>query len=597
MKERLQNVPLKPGVYLYKDKEGQIIYVGKAKALRNRMRSYFQAPENLHPKVRVMMKRVVDFDYIVTNNEVEALILENNLIKSYQPRYNIQLRDDKTYPYLKITTAEEFPRIYITREEKDGISRYFGPYPEVNSLKETVKLLTSIFPLRTCKTLRTRERPCLNKDIEKCLAPCNGLVTPAEYKVMVDELIDFFSGNSGNLIKEKEIEMQKAAANLEFEKAARLRDQIESIKKLNAEQKISFDSPYNLDLIVMHTGDKQNLILVFKIRAGKIIGKDTYWLDRYLIEDEAEEMHIFFNRYYADNHDIPSEILVSELPSEGDLLRSWLKEKTGHIVDIKVPQRGNKKQLLDMAIENVNLLWREKEEREAKDLANLVHLSKVLSLEVVPNRIECYDISHLAGQETVGSMVVFTDGVPDKKSYRKFKIKNEQNNDYASLSETITRRFEAAKAGNSAFLPEPDLIIIDGGLGQVNTIYQTLQNINIDIPVFSLAEKNEEIYRAGVSEPIILPRHDVGLRLLQRLRDEAHRFALGYNQQLRSKQVKLSALDNIQGIGPKRKKSLLTHFGSVAKIKTASVEELQKAPGMNVKTAQNVYNYFRGITD
>ena len=597
MKERLQNVPLKPGVYLYKDTEGQIIYVGKAKLLRHRLRSYFQASENLHPKVRVMMKRVADFDYIVTNNEVEALILENNLIKSYQPRYNIQLRDDKTYPYLKITTAEKYPRIYITREEKDGVSKYFGPYPEVNSLRETVKLLTNIFPLRTCKNLKTKERPCLNYDMGKCLAPCNDLVTPEEYRLMVDSIIDFLSGNSGDIVKAKEREMQLAAANLEFEKAAQIRDQLNSIRKLQTEQKISFDSPYNLDLIVMHTGEKQNLFLVFKIRLGKIIGKDTYWLDRFLVEDVAEEMHIFFNRYYADNNDIPKEILVSLLPKETDLLKNWLQEKTAQAIDIRVPQRGNKRQVLDMAIDNVNLLWQEQEEREAKNLANLVQLSKVLGLEIVPKRIEAYDISHQAGEETVGSMVVFTEGVADKKNYRKFKIKNAQNDDYASLSEVIKRRFAALESGNAAFYPAPDLIIIDGGLGQVNTVYQVLQSLDMDIPVFSLAEKNEEIFRAGASKPIILPRHDDGLRLLQRLRDEAHRFALGYNRQLRSKKVKLSALDNIPGIGPKRKQSLLSHFGSVAKIREASVEELLRAPNIDVKSAHNVYNYFRGITN
>lgn len=591
----MKSVPLKPGVYLFKDKEGQIIYVGKAKALRNRMRSYFQALDKLHPKVKFMMKRVANFDYIVTNNEVEALILENNLIKSYQPRYNMQLRDDKTYPYLKITTAEEFPRIYITREKKDGVSKYFGPYPEVGSLKETVKILTNLFPLRTCKTLRTRERPCLNRDIEKCLAPCTNQVTPEEYKKIVDELIDFLAGNSGGLLQEKEIQMQEAAKNLEFEKAARFRDQIESIKKLGAEQKISFDSPYNLDLIAMHTGDKQSLILVFKIRAGKIIAKDTFWQNRGLVEDAAEDLHFFFNRYYDDNHDIPAEIIVGHLPTELDLLKTWLREKTGHMVDIKVPQRGNKKQVLDMAKENIRLLWQEQEERAAKNLEALLQLSQVLALEVVPNHIECYDVSHLSGEETVASMVVFTDGVPDKKRYRRFKMKYQANDDTASLGETIQRRFAAAKAGNPAFLPEPDLIIIDGGKGQVNAVHQVLLNNQIDIPVFGLAEKNEEIYQPGVSEPILLPRHDIALRLLQRLRDEAHRFALGYNRQLRSKKVRISALDNIEGVGPKRKKQLLAHFGSVANIKKASIEELQNIPALNNSVAENIYNYFRGI--
>ncbi len=597
MRERLKNVPLKPGVYLYKDKEGEVIYVGKAKALRNRMRSYFQSLDKLHPKVKAMMNRVADFDFIVTNNEVEALILENNLIKSYQPRYNMQLRDDKTYPYLKITRGEKFPRIYITREEKDGISRYFGPYTEVTSLKETVKLLTGIFPLRTCKTLRPQERPCLNRDMEKCLAPCAGRITEEEYAQVVNKLIDFLEGNAGDLLKQIEAEMKVAALNLEFERAARLRDQMESIKKLSAKQKISFDSPYNLDLIAIEAGEKQNLVLVFKIRVGKIIGKDTYWLDRSLAEDVAEDMHFFINRYYNDNHDIPTEILVGHLPAQLELIQTWLREKTGHKVDIRVPQKGNKKQVLDMAQENVRLLWEEKHEKDQKNQAILLHLSKVLSLEVVPSRIECYDISHLSGQETVASMVVFTDGLPDGQCYRRFKMKNEQNNDFASLSETLLRRFTAAKAGNPAFLPEPDLIIIDGGLGQVNAVAKVLRDMDIDIPLFSLAKKNEEIYRPGVGEPLVLSRRDEALRLLQRLRDEAHRFAIEYNRKRRSKKIRVSALDNIEGIGAQRKKVLLTHFGSVAKIKDASVEELLTVKGMNRAAAQNIYNYFRGITN
>ncbi len=594
MKERLGSVPLKPGVYLYKDKDDNIVYVGKAKALRNRMRSYFQASDKLHPKVRAMMNRVADFDFIVTNNEVEALILENNLIKSYQPRYNIQLRDDKTYPYLKITVGEKFPRIYITREEKDGASRYFGPYTDVGSLKETVKLLTSIFPLRTCKTLRPHERPCLNRDIDRCLAPCTGQVNEDEYGQMVEALLDFFEGNSKDLLKEKEIEMKVAASNLEFEKAARLRDQIESIKKLSLRQKISFDSPYNLDLVAIEVGEKQNLVLVFKIRAGKIIAKDTYWLERSLAEEAAEDMHFFLNSYYNDNHDIPPEIIVGLMPTQPELIQTWLREKTGHKVDIRIPQKGNKKQVLDMAQENVRLLWAEKHEKDEKNQAILLQLSKVLNLEVVPSRIECFDISHLSGQETVASMVVFTEGLPDSKFYRRFKMKNEQNNDFASLSETLLRRFTAAKDGNPAFLPEPDMILIDGGLGQVNAVAKVLRDMDIDIPVFSLAEKKEEIYRPGVSNPLVLARNDEALRLLQRLRDEAHRFAIEYNRQRRSKQVRVSALDNIEGIGSQRKRALLTHFGSVAKIKEASVEELSAVEGMNKAVAQKVYDYFRG---
>lgn len=595
LKERIKNVPLKPGVYLYKDKAGEVIYVGKAKILRNRMRSYFQAEEHLHPKVRAMMNRVDDFDFIVTGSEVEALILENNLIKSYQPRYNIQLRDDKTYPYIKVTVAEKFPRVYITREEKDGVSRYFGPYTEAGSLRETLKVLTSIFPLRTCKSLKNKPRACLNYDIGRCLAPCISAVSEEEYHRVVADLLRFMEGDSEEIIRNMEARMREAAANLEFEKAARLRDQIANLNRINLRQKISFESEYNLDLLVMYAGKKENLILAFRIRQGRIIGKDTFWLERCLNEDRADEMQFFINQYYHKSQDIPAEILVNVMPSELGLIQEWFKENKGHKVVVRIPQRGDKKGLMDMAVENARLLWEEKKAQDVRNYEILLHLSEVLNLEVVPERIECYDISHLGGTETVASMVVFTQGVPDPKAYRRFKIKTEQNNDFASLTETLCRRFNAAHEGQAAFLPEPDLIIIDGGLGQVNAVNQVLKDLDIDLPLFSLAKKNEEIYRPGVSTPLVLARRDEALKLLQRLRDEAHRFAIEYNRQRRAKKVKISALDNITGIGAKRKKALLTHFGSVAKIKEASVEELMGVSGMNQVIAEKVYHYFRGI--
>lgn len=594
LKERLKNVPLKPGVYMYKDQAGQVIYVGKAKALRQRMRSYFQSADRLHPKVRAMMGRVDDFDFIVTNSEVEALILENNLIKAYQPRYNIDLRDDKTYPYLKISMAEPYPRVYITREKKDKVSRYFGPYTDVASLKETLRLLTSLFPLRTCKTLRPLNRPCLNRDLKKCLAPCTGQVSKEEYLQMVEQIIAFLEGDSREVLKAKEAEMKEAAHNLEFEKAARLRDQINAIRKISEIQKVHLQSPWNLDLIGIIVGEKDSLASVFKIRSGKIMAKDTFWLNRPTGQDEGELMAQFLRRYYTDNEDIPKELMVSTLPAEQELIEEWLHSVTGHKVSIKVPQRGDKRSLLDMMMENAHLLFQERYEAESRQQAVLIHLSKVLELPVVPERIECYDISHLGGQETVASMVVFTQGVPDGSAYRRFKIKQDQNDDFASMRETLRRRFMQAQQQNPAFLPEPDLVVIDGGLGQVNAVQAVLDELGVEIPLISLAEKNEEIYKPHRSEPLVLPRRDEGLRLLQRLRDEAHRFAVEYNRKRRTRRMTSSALDHIEGVGPQRRRALLKKFGSVNGIREASLEELAAVPGMNRTVARRVYEYFHG---
>ncbi len=590
MRERIKNLPLKPGVYLYKDQEGRVIYVGKAKLLRNRVRSYFQSPDNLLPKVKAMMARVADFDYIITGSEVEALILENNLIKAYQPRYNILLRDDKTYPYLKVS-AEKFPRISIVREPKDKVSHYYGPYTEVGSVRETLKLITGVFPLRTCKSLKEQARPCLNYDLGKCMAPCNGLISEADYQLMVEGIVNFLEGRSNDLIPSKEAEMHQAALNLEFEKAARLRDQIQAIRILNAKQQVMFENPYNMDAIALISGDRENLTLVFKIRGGQIVAKDTFWLKRAIDEEKGEILDFFLKHYYSENTDIPTEILINEAPAEQELLESWLAEISGRNVKLKLPVRGEKRNILNMVQENALLLWEERMREDLKARKLLYNLAQTLDLEVLPERIECYDISHLAGEETVASMVVFTNAMADKKAYRRFKVKNEQNNDFASLSETLERRFREARKGNQAFMPEPDLLLIDGGLGQVNAVKTVLDQMGVDIPVLGLAKKNEEIYLPGRGEPLRLSRRDEGLMLLQRLRDEAHRFAITYNRQRRGKKVTRSILDDIPSIGPARKKALLQHFGSVAKIQVASLQEIQLVPGLNQTAAENVFKH------
>ena len=591
LKDRLKNVPLQPGVYLYKDQEGRVIYVGKARLLRNRLRSYFQAPEGLHPKVRAMMARVADFDYIVTGTEVEALILENNLIKAYMPRYNIDLRDDKSYPYLKVT-AEKFPRLCIVREKKDQTSRYFGPYTDAGSLRETLRLITGIFPLRTCKRMKSSQRACLNYDLGKCLAPCNGAISGEEYARLVAGIIDFLEGNTQALSARLSAEMNQAAADLDYEKAARLRDQLVAIKVLDEKQKVSLERPYDMDVVGMTGSEQDRLVLVFKLRGGKIVAKDTFWLKKAIAEEEGEVLEFFLKQYYAENTDIPAEILVSQLPAEGDLLQAWLQSEAGQRLKIWIPIRGEKSRLLAMVMENARLLWEEKMLADHQHNQILLTLARSLDLEVVPGRIECYDISHLGGEETVASMVVAINGRVERKAYRRFKMKTAQNNDCASLSEALQRRFNEARQGNPAFLPEPDLLLIDGGLGQANAAQMVLQELGLDIPVFGLAKKREELFRPGVGQALVLSRRNEGLQLLQRLRDEAHRFAVDYNRQRRSKKLSQSALDDISGVGAKRKQALLAFFGSVAKIKSASREEIMQVPGLNRSTADHVYGYF-----
>ncbi len=579
---------MQPGVYIYKDKDGNVIYVGKAKLLRNRMRSYFQSQQNLHPKVKALMARVADFDFIVTGSEMEALLLENNLIKAYQPRYNIHLRDDKTYPYLKITTGETYPRLAVVREEKDGISRYFGPYTDAGSLREIVRLLNSIFPMRTCKTLIKRERPCLNRDLGRCLGPCTGDVDPGEYRRMVAGLTALMEGSYEELVEVTEAKMKAAAQQQEYEKAARLRDQAQSIRILGQRQQVLLENSHDMDVIAVLVLDQNALALLFRIRAGKLVAKDSFWFTRMMEEPVEEIVEFLLKQHYEDQADIPAEILVNHLPANHKLLTEWIRGQCGHRVELKVPARGEKRRLMEMVENNALLFIQEKQSYKERQEKILIHLSRVIELEVLPERIECFDISHLGGAETVASMVVFKQGVPDKHSYRRFKIRVDQNDDYLSMAEVLERRFQEAMQGNPKFLPEPDLLLIDGGIGQLSAAYKVLEKMGRQIPVISLAKKREEIFLPNRAEAIRLPRRDEGLQLLQRLRDEAHRFAISYNRQRRAKTTTNSALDRIEGIGDQRKKALLRHFGSVSKIRAASPEEIAAVPGISIKLARNI---------
>jgi excinuclease ABC subunit C len=591
LKQRLKAVPQLPGVYLFKNLNKDVIYVGKARLLRNRLRNYFQDPVRLDPKVRAMMSRVEDFDYIVTSSELEALILECNLIKSYQPRYNILFRDDKSYPYLKITLQEDFPRMIMTREKRHDDSRYFGPYADVTALKDIMRLLADLFPIRTCKEFKMGRRPCLNRDLGRCLAPCTGEVDQETYSQMVLQVIAFLEGETAALSRQLEAAMQVAAQNLEFETASSIRDTLAAIKKMSEDQKVVSSSPLETDLIALAGSEKDRLVVVFRIRGGKLIGKNSYRLQAILAQEVGEVFSFFIQQYYQDNPDIPPEILVSHSPADQDLLESWLREQRNVRTTIKIPIRGEKKKLLDMARDNAVLLWEERLRRDDTNQGVLIELARVLGLEVVPERIECFDISHLGGKETVGSMVVFVEGAKDSKSYRRFKLE-EQNNDYQAMATVLRRRLQAGIRGDKAFLPLPDLIMVDGGLGQVNAAAQVLLEMETEIPVIGLAKKHEEVYRPGDSQPFRWPRSSEMLKLLQRIRDEAHRFAIEHSRQRVRKRSLVSVLDHVEGIGERRRQELLKAFGSLEKIKAATPEELAQVPGMNRRAAQSVYDFF-----
>ncbi|MDH7497767.1 MAG: excinuclease ABC subunit UvrC, partial [Syntrophomonadaceae bacterium] len=498
MRERLGRVPREPGVYLFKDGEGRVLYVGKAKVLRSRLRSYFQAPERLLPKVRALMQRVRDFDYIVTTSEVEALMLENNLIKAYHPKYNILMRDDKSYPYLKVTVGEEYPRMLVVREKKDGVSRYFGPFSDAGALKETVRTLAEVFPIRTCRRLRRGQRPCLNRDLGRCLAPCSGQVDRGEYLRMVDSVIRFMEGDTAGLLAQLEEEMRSAARDLQFERAAQLRDAIRAVRRLGEEkQQVVLPTPLELDAVALLPVQRETLAMVFKVRQGKVVAKDTFWLREAMGEEPEQVLGYFLQQYYGEQAAVPREILVPVSPGGREVLERWLGERAGSRPRIVVPRRGLKARLLAMAVENARLLAAERLGAAQADQQALVELAQALGLEVVPQRIEGFDISHLGGEGVVGAMVVAAAGRPDKGAYRRFRLSREVNDDYRAMREVVRRRVQQGREGNPAFLPWPDLILVDGGAGQVTAAREALQEAGVDIPVVGLAKKREEVYRAG----------------------------------------------------------------------------------------------------
>lgn len=602
IRKKLEHLPAKPGVYLMLNEEGTVIYVGKASSLRNRVRSYFRSTGKQPPKVQALVNHIADFEYIVTDSEVEALILECNLIKEHRPKYNISLRDDKHYPYLKLTLTHDYPRLVVVRSMKKDGNRYFGPYTQVGALNETIRLLRRLFPLRTCtdSTLARQPRPCLNHHIGRCLAPCKGEVSKEAYRELVNEVILFLEGKQEDLLRRLKEKMEQAAEELRFEKAAEYRDQIRSVEQVLEKQKIISAGQESYDVIAFARGMGEVCVQIFFIREGKLIGRNHFFLEGTDDLSRGAVMTAFLKQYYSQAETIPREILLAEAPEEKELLEAWLTGLRGKKVNLRVPKRGEKLQLVEMVAQNALTALEEEELlRRKKNMLTteaVLELQRELDLSKPPFRIEGFDISHIQGTMTVASMVVFENGAEKTSDYRRFRIKSvEGPDDYQAMREVITRRFkhlaevQAGGRSQEKFAAVPDLILIDGGKGQLNAALEVLKEYDLDhIPTFGLAEKEEALFREGDPNPIKLSSNSPALYLVQRVRDEAHRFALTYHRDLRSKHLRYSKLDDVPGVGPKRKKALLRRFGSVARIREASMEELLAVEGITEKVAQAI---------
>ena len=603
--EKLGSLPTSPGVYRFLNARGTVIYVGKAKNLRNRVRSYFRDPAQLTGKTGVLAGHIADLEVIITSSEVEALILENNLIKELRPRYNVNLKDDKSYPYLVITN-ERFPRIFLTRQVRRDGSRYFGPYTEAHQLRLILDLIGTIFPVRSCKYRLTetavesrKYKVCLDYHIHKCKGPCEGLQSEEDYQEMIREIVSLLKGKSAGLIRDLASEMQQKAAALKFEEAAALKAQIDGLKRYTERQKVVSADPVDRDVFAVATGEDDACGVVFKIREGKLIGSQHVYLSNTGSTDIADLLSSFLEHYYLETPDlVPQEIMMQvQLPEEEtEALRQLLvsKQPDSRPVRFLVPRIGDKAELLAMCLKNAGhhlhefMVQKQKRGEIARIPPSLEALKKVLHLERLPERIECFDNSHMQGTDYVSAMVTFVSGKPKKSDYRKFKMRSfEGSDDYAAMHEAITRRYGGTL---SKELPMPDLVIVDGGKGQVNTAWKALRELGLDMPVAGLAKRLEEIWTPRERDPFNLPKTSPALKLLQQMRDEAHRFAITYHRKLRTDRTIRTELTEVSGIGEKTAERLLARFGSVEAIMNSSIEELAAVTGK--KTAANIYRYF-----
>ncbi|MDQ3662626.1 MAG: excinuclease ABC subunit UvrC [Actinomycetota bacterium] len=604
------SIPTAAGVYLFKDPRGRVIYVGKAKTLRSRLSNYF-GPE-LHPRTRAMVEAASEVEWIVTDNEVEALHLELNLIKEHRPRYNVRYRDDKSYPYLAVTLDEEIPRARVMRGTKRKGVKYYGPFAHAYAIRDTLDLLLTTFPVRTCSQgvfdrCRRRNRPCLLYDIERCSGPCVGAVTPDEHRTIVGELCDYLDGHTRPVIDRLEAAMKEASNREEYELAAKLRDQLDNVRRAIEKQQMVSSERDDIDVVGWHEDDLEAAVQVFFVRRGRVTGRKGYIIDK--VEDLAtpELVEGFLERLYADS-DVPRRVLVPVQPANRALVESWLSNLRGGPVTLTVPQRGAKRSLLQTVTDNAKEAFARHRLKRSSDFASrsrqLTELQEALGLRLAPLRIECFDISNTGPSEAVGSMVVFEDGIPKRSDYRRFQIKDTSGpDDFAMMGEVVRRRFarhrreDSDTETNRKFAYTPNLVVIDGGKGQLGRVLEVMEELGIDdIAVCSLAKRMEEVFLPYQSEPIIIPRSSEALYLLQSVRDEAHRFALTYHRLRRNKSMTRSALDAVPGLGDARRKKLLNHFGSVKRIRGATLEELYEVPGLPHSVADALFAHFSDPT-
>jgi len=615
LREKLKNLPDDPGVYIMKDILENILYIGKAVSLKNRVRQYFHSSGNHSQRINSMIEKIYDFDIILTDSELEALILECNLIKKHKPKYNVSLKDDKSYSYIKITVADEYPRILFTRRIEKDDSRYFGPYLSSKDVRETLELIREIFPIRSCNKKvgnSGHSRPCLYFNINQCQGLCRGSLDKDEYKHMVIQVCKFLEGKYEVLFKELRARMVEASDNLEFERAVVLRDRVAAVERIMRGQKIVSLGMHDQDVLAFVKSDREAIAQIMYIRNGAITGTRQITIEKTENAEMGEIIEAFIKQFYITADFVPTSILLQQEIEDLNALTKWLSRVKGSKVRICMPRKGEKKELLDMAVRNaqhgLNELVHKSNVRYEKTLGALEKLARYLGIDSIPNRIEAFDVSNLQGTESVGSMVVFEAGDPIYKDYRRFRIKgmNGLPDDFASIAQAVERRFkrgieekiklevEGRDTSNGKFSKMPDLIVIDGGKGQLNAAVSKLRTLGIcDVPIIGLAKKMEEIYISGEKAPLVIPRDSSALHLLQRIRDEAHRFAITYHRSLRNSSSLHSTLEAVPGIGKKRRIALFEHFGSIEVIKTANLEELLKVNGMNKKSAQSLLEYFR----
>lgn len=597
IQEQLKKLPAETGVYLMKNENDKIIYVGKAISLKNRVRQYFQSSKNHTSKVKSMVKNIAKFEYIITDSELEALILECNLIKQYRPKYNVLLRDDKTYPYIKVTVNEDYPRVLKVRKVLKDKAKYFGPYTNITAVNDTLEIIRNTYPIRTCnidieKAIANKVRPCLNKHIKKCIGPCTGEVSKEEYNKMIEEVILFLSGKEERLIEILKEKMNKCAMDFNFEDAAIYRDKIRSLEDMVQKQKIdSGTSDLNQDIIAMARAHDEACVQVFFIRNGKIVGREHFILEGVMDSSRKSILSSFVKQFYISQDYIPKEIIIEDEIEDSFVLEEWLTDKKGQKVNIKVPQKGDKKNLIEMvrknAIEYLEKFSNLNKLKYQKSIGALEELKNILGLKDTPKRIESFDISNIQGVDSIGSMVVFTDGKKDKKEYRRYKIKTvEGPNDYDSMAEIVERRIKYENF--------PDLILLDGGKGQVSAVKKVLDRYGVNIPLWGMYKDDKHRTKGLICQEkeIELDKTSNLYRFVASIQEEVHNYAISYHRSLRNKSLTKSVLDDIQGIGEKRKKALLSHFKGIEEIKVASFEDLLEVEGMNKSSAESVFKFF-----